>query len=71
MTPAGLPRQENPLAERSISETFYGNMSNTRSGTTNQSGLFAAKLFESYSVAIVNLGPFSLKRTLHQLPNTL
>jgi hypothetical protein len=24
MTPAGLPRQENPLAERSISETFYG-----------------------------------------------
>ncbi len=48
-----------------------GNMSNTRLGTTNKSGLFAAKLFESYRVGIVNLGLFSLKGTLHQIPNPL
>ena len=47
------------------------NMSETRSGTTNQSGLFAAQLFESYSVGIVNLCPFSLEGTLHQLLNAL
>ena len=71
MTPAGLPRQKIRSPKDQSAEHFTKNMSNTRSGTTNQSGLFAAKLFESYSVAIVNLGPFSLKRTLHQLPNTL
>ena len=40
-------------------------------GHYNKSGLFAAKLFESYSVGIVNLGLFSLEGTLHQIPNPL
>jgi hypothetical protein len=63
-------RARNPLAKVQSAE-MYGNMSNTRLGTTNKSGLFAAKLFESYRVGIVNLGLFSLKGTLHQIPNPL
>ena len=68
--PSWLAAQE--IRSRKFNQRkMYGNMSNTRLGTTNKSGLFAAKLFESYSVGIVNLGLFSLEGTLHQIPNAL
>lgn len=66
---AGLPRKKS-ARESSIS----GNVRKHEQyaiGHYQQEWIFAAKLYESYRVGIVNLGLFSLKRTLHQIPNPL
>lgn len=70
MTPTSVPRKKS--ARLKINQRNVGRKhEQSRSGTTNKGGLFAAKLFESYSVGIVNLGLFSLQRALHQIPNPL
>jgi hypothetical protein len=66
---AGLPRKKS-ARENSISGIVWKH-EQYAIGHYQQEWAFAAKLFESYRVGIVNLGLFSLKRTLHQIPNPL